>query len=57
MLRLRMERADGKAEHKFFTDAQKAHLVAITEIRSGSAVKVEVVNLATKEVEKVYKRG
>ena len=57
MLRLRIDKANGETEHKFFTDAQKAHLTAIVEVRSGDAVRVEVMNLATKKVEKIYKKG
>ena len=57
MLRLRIDKANGETEHRFFTDAQKAHLTAIVEIRSGDAVRVEVMNLAEKKVEKIYKKG
>lgn len=57
MLRLRIDKANGETEHRFFTDAQKAHLTAIVEVRSGDAVRVEVMNLATKKVEKIYKKG
>lgn len=57
MLRLRINKINGETEYKFFTDAQKAHLTAIVEIRSGNAMRVEIMNLAEKKVEKIYKKG
>ena len=57
MLRLKINKINGETEYKFFTDAQKAHLTAIVEVRSGNAVRVEVMNRATKKVEKIYKKG
>lgn len=57
MLRLRIEKANGETEHRFFTNAQKAHLIAIVEVRTGDAVRVIVENLAEKKVEKIYKKG
>lgn len=57
MLRLRIEHKDGTVEHRFFTNAQKAHLTAIVEVRTGDAVRVVVENLAEKKVEKIYKKG
>ncbi len=57
MLRLRIDKANGETEHRFFTNAQKAHLIAIVEVRTGDAVRVIVENLAEKKVEKIYKKG
>ena len=57
MLRLRIDKANGTVEHRFFTNAQKAHLTAIVEVRTGDAVRVIVENLAEKKVEKIYKKG
>lgn len=57
MLRLRIDKANGETEHRFFTDAQKAHLTAIVEVQTGNAERVEVFNLAEKKVEKIYKKG
>lgn len=57
MLRLRINKVNGEQEYKFFTDAQKAHLIAIAEVRLGNAVQVEVMNLAEKKVEKIYKKS
>ena len=57
MLRLRIEKVNGETEHRFFTNAQKAHLTAIVEVRTGDAVRVIVENLAEKKVEKIYKKG
>ena len=57
MLRLRIDKTNGETEHRFFTNAQKAHLIAIVEVRTGDAVRVIVENLAEKKVEKIYKKG
>ena len=57
MLRLRIDKANGETEHRFFTNAQKAQLTAIVEVRTGDAVRVIVENLAEKKVEKIYKKG
>lgn len=57
MQRLRIEHSDGTTEYRFFTNAQKAHLTAIVEVRTGDAERVVVENLAEKKVEKIYKKA
>ena len=56
MLRLRIDKANGETERRIFTNAQKAHLIAIVEVRTGDAVRVIVENLAEKKIEKIYKK-
>lgn len=57
MLRLRIDKANGETEHRFFTNAQKAHLIAIVEVRTGDAVRVIVENLAEKKSRKNLQKG
>lgn len=56
MYRLKMESKHQSTAYRWYTDPQKAHLVAIAIIRNGDYDRVTIENLKTRSVEKIYIR-
>lgn len=54
MYRIRVKAENRPNEYRWYNDAQTAHLVAITIVRNKDAQTVEVENLKTKTIEKIY---